>query len=117
MLSAWKRDAPKRWPRGQKFTLTETGAAAEAAYRDAVASSRASGRAVLDGALAAWAGPLGLAPKDGIVLAELRGRKAGVSQLASGLEGADFALDDVRAAIGRLVAAAMVEPLAAPSQA
>lgn len=116
MLSAWNRDAPKRWPRGQKFSLTETGATAEAAYRDTVASSRSSGRAVLDGALAAWAGPLGLAPKDGIVLAELRGRRAGVAELAADLEEADFAPDDVRTAIGRLVDAAMIEPLASPAQ-
>jgi hypothetical protein len=116
MLSAWNREAPKRWPRGQKFALTETGSAAEAEYRTAVAESRASGRAVLDGALSAWAAPRGVTPKDGIVLAELRAGKAGVPQLARELEPAGFAPDEIRAAIERLVAAAMVEPLPLPSE-
>ena len=35
---------PKRWPRGQKFTLSAAGAEAEAAYRGAVLGARASGR-------------------------------------------------------------------------
>jgi hypothetical protein len=116
MLSAWNRDAPKRWPRGQKFTLTERGATAEADYRSTVAESRSSGRAVLDGALAAWAEPRGVAPKDGIVLAELRAGKSGVPQLVGSLETAGFAPDEVRAAIERLVAASMVEPLPLPSE-
>lgn len=116
MLSAWNRDAPKRWPRGQKFGLTRSGSTAEEAYRATVAESRASGRAFLDGALAAWAAPRGVAPKDGIVLAELRAGKAGVPQLVKELEAAGFQPDDVRAAIERLVAAAMVEPLPLPSE-
>lgn len=117
MLSAWNRDAPKRWPRGQKFSLTVSGSSAEEAYRMTVAESRASGRAVLDGALAAWAEPRGISPKDGIVLAELRAGRTGVPQLVKELEAAGFAPDDVRAAIERLVAAAMVEPLPLPSEA
>lgn len=116
MLSAWKREAPKRWPRGQKFGLTERGATAEADYRSTVAESRGSGRSVLDGALAAWAEPRGIAPKDGIVLAELRSGRIGVPQLVGSLEPAGFAPDEVRAAIERLVAAAMVEPLPLPSE-
>jgi hypothetical protein len=116
MLSAWNREAPKRWPRGQKFTLTENGQSAEAAYRTTVAEARASGRAVLDGALAAWAEPRGVTPKDGIVLAELRTGRLGVPQLVKELEPAGFAPDDVRAAIERLVGAAMIAPLPLPSE-
>lgn len=115
MLSAWNHDGPKRWPRGQKFTLTETGATAEAEYRTTVAESRTSGRAYLDGALAAWATPRGVAPKDGIVLSELRAGKTGVPQLARDLEPVGFAPDDVRSAIERLVAAAMIAPMASES--
>jgi len=116
MLSAWNREAPKRWPRGQKFSLTTNGTSAEEAYRATVAESRASGRAVLDGALAAWAEPRGVAPNDGIVLAELRTGKLGVPQLVKGLEPAGFAPDEVRAAIERLIGAAMIEPLPLPSE-
>jgi len=116
MLNAWNRDAPKRWPRGQKFTLTEIGATAEAEYRSAVAETRSSGRALLDGALAAWANPRGVTPKDGVVLTELRSGKAGLPDLVRELEPAGFAPDDIRAAIERLLAAALLAPLPLPSQ-
>src|SRR5512133_4205520 len=116
MLSAWDRKGPKRWPRGQKFTLTEIGAVAEADYRNTVAESRSSGRAFLDGALAAWAEPRGVSPKDGVVLGELRSARNGMADLFKELESSGFAPDDVRAAIERLVAAALLEPLPLPSQ-
>jgi hypothetical protein len=101
----------KRWPRGQKFAISSSGAAAEEAYRAAVTHARASGRATLDAALAAWAEPLGVAPSDGIVLAELSGKRLGVSALCTALEGAGIAAEDVRAGIGRLVGAGLVEPV------
>jgi hypothetical protein len=116
MLSAWERKGPKRWPRGQKFALTENGLSAEAAYRTAVTEMRGSGRSVLDGALAAWATPLGVAPKDGVVLEQLRGGKSGVSDVLRELEPAGFQPDEVRAAIERLVAAQMISPLPLPSE-
>ncbi|HSM93882.1 MAG TPA: hypothetical protein VLT47_13450 [Anaeromyxobacteraceae bacterium] len=116
MLSAWERKGPKRWPRGQRFALTDTGTSAEADYRTAVAESRASGRAVLEGALAAWAEPKGVAPKDGVVLGELRSGRSAMTELVRELEPAGFAPDDVRAAIERLVAAALLAPLPLPSE-
>jgi hypothetical protein len=116
VLSTWNRNAPKRWPRGQKFSLTEVGASAEAAYRTAVAEARGGGRSALDGALQAWAQPHGLAPNDGVVLGELRDGKAGVTDLVRGLEPAGFAPEEIRAAIERLVTAALLEPLPSPSE-
>jgi len=106
-----KTTGAKRWPRGQKFSLSPSGAAAEEAYRSAVLGARASGRPALDAALAAWAAPRGLAPVDGVVLAELAGKKLGLAELSEGLEGAGIAAEDVRQAITRLVAAGIVEPL------
>jgi hypothetical protein len=116
MLSAWERKGPKRWPRGQKFSLTDSGLTAEAEYRATVTEMRSSGRSVLDGALAAWATPRGVAPKDGVVLGELRDGKSGVNDLVRGLEPAGFAPDDVRSAIERLVAAALLAPLPSASE-
>ena len=52
------KSTPKRWPRGQKFTLSAAGEAAELAHRDAVNGARSSGRAALLAALTAWAQPL-----------------------------------------------------------
>lgn len=101
----------KRWPRGQKFAITPAGAAAEEAYRAAVLGARASGRATLDAALAAWAEPRGVAPSDGIVLAELAGKRLGVSELCEALEAAGVEPEEVRLGISRLVAAGIVEPI------
>jgi hypothetical protein len=112
-----KPSSGKRWPRGQKFTLSTAGAAAEVDYRAAVSSARASGRAALDAALSAWAGSRGLAPADGVVLAELSGKRVGLNALIESLEPAGILAEDVRAAIGRLVAAGVVDPLPPPSRA
>jgi len=117
MLSAWERKGPKRWPRGQKFSLTEIGLSAEAEYRATVTEMRSSGRSVLDGALAAWATPRGVTPKDGVVLTELqRDGSSGVNDLVRELEPAGFAPDEVRAAIERLVGAALLAPLPSASE-
>ncbi|HVI93467.1 MAG TPA: hypothetical protein VM753_05645 [Anaeromyxobacter sp.] len=109
-------DRPKRWPRGQKFTLSPEGGVAEEAYRAAVATARASGRAALDAALAAWAAPLGVQPGDGIVLSELRQARRGIPELSRALEEAGIAPDEVRAAIERLVGAGAVSPVPLASQ-
>ena len=44
---------PRRWPRGQKFTLTPAGLEAEVAHRDVVNGARSMGRSALDAALSA----------------------------------------------------------------
>ena len=116
MFPPRSEDRPKRWPRGQKFTLSAEGAAADEAYRAAVATARTSGRAALDAALAAWAAPLGVQGADGIVLAELRNARRGIPELCRTLEDAGIAADDVRAAIERLVAAGAVSPVPLASQ-
>jgi hypothetical protein len=109
-------DRPKRWPRGQKFTLSSEGAAVEEAYRAAVAAARQSGRAALDAALAAWAAPLGVQPGDGVVLSELRVERRGIPELSRALEEAGIELAEVRAAVDRLVTAGAVAPVPLASQ-
>jgi hypothetical protein len=111
-----KPPAGKRWPRGQKFTVSASGAAAEEDYRAAVTAARASGRAALDSALAAWAATRGLAPADGVVLSQLSGKRLGLAALCESLESAGIVADEVRAAIGRLVTAGVVDPLPPPSR-
>jgi hypothetical protein len=109
-------DQPKRWPRGQKFTPSPVGVAAEEVYRTAVAAARQSGRAALDAALAAWAAPLGVQPGDGVVLSELRSERRGIPELCRALEEAGIAPAEVRAAIDRLVSAGAVLPVPLASQ-
>lgn len=111
-----KQPTGRRWARGQKFTLTLAGAAAEAERQDAVLSARASGRAALDSALAAWAAPRGLLPGDGVILPELRGQRRGLTELSRALESAGIEPDEVRAAVDRLVTAGMVEAIPLASQ-
>jgi len=107
---------PKRWPRGQKFALTAAGALAEASHREAVNSARASGRNALDLALAAWSGPLGILPGDGVVLSELAGKLRGLNDLAEALADTGIAPADVKATVDRLVVARLAEPVAPTSR-
>jgi hypothetical protein len=114
MLSAKLSPGRPRWPRGQKFTLTAAGTDAEAEYRAAVLGARASGRAALEAALSAWAGPRGVAPGDGVLLAELSGKRLGLTELVRSLESAGIEPEEVRASVRRLVEAGIAEavPLA-----
>jgi hypothetical protein len=116
MLTAKPTDGRKKWPRGQKFTLSAAGAECEEAYRAALLGSRASGRSALEAALAAWASPRQLAAGDGVILTELSGKRLGLSHLCEALETSGIAHDEVRAAIGRLVDAGIVEPVPLASQ-
>lgn len=113
-----KSDATPRWARGQKFTLSSAGREVEAAYRAAVAEARGAGRAALEGALAAWAAPHApVLPGDGVLLGELtRAKPPGVAELGRALEAAGIEAAEVRAALGRLVAAGLVELVPLASQ-
>lgn len=112
-------DATRRWPRGQKFTLSAAGEAADRLHRDAVNGARGSGRATLDAALAAWAAPLGVQPGDGLLLSELRGQRRGLNDLVQAMETSGIEPAEVKSAIDRLVKAGLAEPVtvASPSPA
>jgi hypothetical protein len=110
MLESLKSRGGKRWPRGQKFALSERGVAAEAAYRDMIAGARSSGRATLDAAQREWAEPLGVRPADGVVLGELRASKRSIAEIARALEDCGTTAADVKAAVDRLTDALLVEP-------
>jgi hypothetical protein len=106
----------RRWPRGQKFSLSLSGASAEEAYRSAVLGARSAGRAALEGALEAWARPHGIRPGDGVVLGELRAGRRGLADLSRALEECGIEPREVRAAVDRLVAAGLVDALPLASQ-
>jgi hypothetical protein len=116
MLSSKPSNGAKRWPRGQKFTLSAMGGDAEEAYRSTVLASRSSGRAALDAALTAWAAPRGVVAADGVILTELSGKRLGIGDLCERLEAAGFMPEEVRAGLGRLVEAGVVEPVPLASQ-
>jgi hypothetical protein len=113
MLESLKPRAGKRWPRGQKFAMSERGSSAESAYRDAGQTARAQGRAALDAAQRAWAEPLQVDPIDGVVLGELRGGKRSIAEIARTLEDCGMTAAEVKTAIDRLTDAGLVEPIPA----
>lgn len=106
----------RRWPRGQKFSISHSGLSAEDAYRAAVLGARSAGRAALESALEAWARPHGVRPGDGVVLGELRAERRGISDLSRALEGCGIDPREVREAVDRLVAAGLVDALPLASQ-
>ncbi len=113
MLDSLHPRPGRRWARGQKFLLSAAGVVAEAEYREAVHSARALGRAALETAERAWAGPRALESLDGVVLGELRGVRKGIAEIARGLEDCGTTADEVRASIDRLATAGLVEPATA----
>jgi hypothetical protein len=114
MLSSLKPRGGKRWPRGQRFNLSARGVEAEAACRAAVQEARAQGRAALEAAQRGWAAPLGVAPGDGVVLAELRPGRKSIADVSHALETSGMGATEVKETIDRLVDAGMVEPAVAP---
>jgi hypothetical protein len=117
MLESLKPRGGKRWPRGQKFALSARGVEAEAAYREAIAAARSSGRSNLEEAQRAWAAPFAVQPHDGVVLSELRAGKKSIADVARALEDCGTSQAEVKAAIDRLTDATLVEAVAMGAQA
>lgn len=116
MLTSKPQAGRKRFARGQKFTVSGPGAEAAEAYRAAVQAARSSGRAALEAALVGWAEPRGVNPGDGVILGELTGKPVGLSRLAEALEPSGLGAEEVRAGVGRLVDAGIVELVPLASQ-
>ncbi len=110
------REAPRgrRWPRGQRFALSEPGVDAEAAYRAAVFEARSLGREALTTAVKRWADPLGVTPSDGVVMAEIRPGRRSLADLARSLESCGTPAAQIRESVDRLVERGLVEPLPPP---
>jgi hypothetical protein len=116
VLTSKPQDGRKRFARGQKFALSAAGAEAADAYRATVQEARTSGRAALDAALVAWASPRKLAPADGVILSELAGKPVGLSRLAEALEPSGMTAEEIRAGVGRLIDAGILELVPLASQ-
>ncbi len=114
MLESLKPRGGKRWPRGQRFALSQSGAAAHVAYSTAIQEARALGRSALEAAQASWARSLGVSPGDGVVLSELRDGQHSIAEIARALEGCGTTSAEVKQAIDRLVEAKVVEPWPGP---
>jgi hypothetical protein len=115
MLTAQQPTTVRRWPRGQRFSLTPTGTDAEAGYRASVQDVRALGRDALEQSERRWAEPLGLTSPDGVVLAELRPGRRSLADLDRALDSCGTSSAEIRASVARLVDRGLVEPVPLPS--
>src|SRR5262245_4315200 len=114
MASIFGREEGTRWPRGQKFRLTAVGGEAEQRYQDVLKSAREKGgRAAFDEATAAWAAQLGVKPGDGAYLPELKSTPRTVVELVEQLQDGGATKVEVKAALDRLIAAKLAEPVSA----
>jgi hypothetical protein len=115
MKDSLEESTATRWPRSQKFRLSAMGVVAGAAYLEQVAAARAdSGRASFDKARNAWASPLRLKPEDGACLIELESGPRTIADMAEALDACGTSAGEVKAAMKRLLAALMIEPVPRP---
>lgn len=114
MLSSLRPSGGRRWPRGQRFSLSPLGVASAAAWREAVAGARARGRDSLEAAERAWSEPRGLAAGDGVVLCQIEPGRRSLSDVARALEDCGVTPAEVKSAVDRLADAGLVEPAAPP---
>lgn len=103
-------DRPKRkWPRSQRFVLSERGADAAASYLSTIVASRSEGgRASYDAARAQWAAAYGAQPNDGLYLAEIRGGPIRLEQILEALESCGETRKDALEALERLLDAGLL---------
>lgn len=114
MFSAPQPKHARRWPRGQRFTLSARGIEAEAAYRAAVQDVRSLGRDALTQAEKRWAEALGLAPGDGVVMAEIRPGRRSFADLGHALQDCGTVPAQIRESVDRMVEQGYVEALPLP---
>ncbi len=108
-----KAEGSKRWPRGQRFSLTPEGQGARSALADAIASARSAtgGRDAQEAVVTAWASRYGVQAGDGNCLDELVNGHRNVAELAEALLPCGLSRSDVQGAIDRLVTAGLVSAI------
>ncbi|MCI0570168.1 MAG: hypothetical protein L0Y66_05400 [Myxococcaceae bacterium] len=104
-----------RFGRSQKFRLSSKGSEATASYSVMIEAARAgSGRGQFDAARDAWSAPRGLEAADGLYLVEFGSREQTIQEATRSLEVCGTTPKEVKAAVGRLLACGMLEPVPAP---
>ncbi len=99
----------RRWPRSQRFTLTDKGRGAEESYRSTIVSSRTQeGRASFDAARSTWAEFFRIQPDDGLYLGEVGGGPIKLEQIVEALEACGKTRKDALTALERLFDAGFI---------
>ncbi len=103
-------DSPaRRWPRGQRFSLSGRGRELAAAYRRGIAHLAHRGdQGAFAAACASWAAGCGLKPDDGIYLSEIGRGEMTLAQLREGLEVCSQSIGDIKECLDRLLNAGLV---------
>ena len=103
------RSPRRRWPRSQRFGLTDKGRDAEASYRSSIVSSRTQeGRASFDAARSTWAESFRLLPDDGLYLGEVASGPINLEQIVEALEACGKTRRDALPALERLFDAGLI---------
>jgi hypothetical protein len=111
MPSIEDRPPRRRWPRSQRFVLSEKGITAEAEYRSVIVTSRDEqirSRDAFDVARATWARTYSVQADDGLYLCEVKAGPRSMEQLVEALESCDKTKQDAIEAIGRTFDAGLV---------
>lgn len=102
-------DSPtRRWPRSQRFSLSNLGRSAAAAYRQHIVGAGGRGHGAFAEASTSWATRFALLPDDGIYLSEIAERPLTVSQLGEALAICSQSTSDVKRCLERLLGAGLV---------
>jgi hypothetical protein len=97
--------------RGERFALTDEGAAAARAYLEGVVAARAiGGRRSFEAACEAWAAKYVLDAAHGAILSELLSTPMTARELASQVEGYGATHDEVRKGLDVLRDAKLISP-------
>lgn len=104
-----ERKAKRRWPRTQRFVLSERGVSAAQAYMDDIVASRsAEGRSSYDAARTKWAQTYAIEPNDGLYLAEIKAGPIRLEHILAALESCGETRKDAIAALERLLDAGLI---------
>jgi hypothetical protein len=106
-----------RFGRAQKFRLSPRGAEAASAYAAMIEQARSgSGRAQFDAARNGWGTQLGLKAEDGLFIADFAAGPRTIAEAARSLDGCGTTAKEVKAAVDRLLALGILEPVPAPPE-
>lgn len=103
------KPAKRKWPRSQRFTLSEKGMAAEQEYRTSIERARdQGGRAAFEAARTTWATTYKVEPDDGAYLGELRGGPHQVAKIVDALYTSGKTRPEAYEALERLLDAGLL---------
>lgn len=104
--------ANRRWPRSERFELSETGQKAAKAYLDTIVASRAEeGRRAFDEARKRWSDEFGVGEEDALCMREMVAGATTLVDLVEQLDGCGPDRKQVKEALERMLEKGLITPL------